>query len=340
MAIRLRRRTVLRLRLFASFALTYALFGTLWQFITDGNITPLGPALGLMFGVILALLEESNIVSFTRSMSFSSAVLVKSIIYLAFIAVPWSLAGLAAGLMDGKTLIEFVDWIFSSEFLGQIVLVYLFHLIFVFFRHLNSLLGPKTLFRYVSGKYHHPRVEKRVFMFLDLKSSTMLAETLGGEQYFSLLNTLFRDMSEPILERYAEIYQYIGDEVVLTWPADVGLRDANCIRLFIEILAEIHSRRDYYMTHFGHVPEFKAGLHYGDVITAEIGDLKKEIVYNGDVLNTTARIQSMCNQFNQRLIASDSLVSALELPEFIEPNPLGHVELRGKAEAMALVALA
>ncbi len=94
------------------------------------------------------------------------------------------------------------------------------------------------------------------------------------------------------------------------------------------------------MTHFGHVPEFKAGLHYGDVITAEIGDLKKEIVYNGDVLNTTARIQSMCNQFNQRLIASEALVSALELPEFIEPSVLGHVELRGKAEAMALVALA
>ena len=79
-------------------------------------------------------------------------------------------------------------------------------------------------------------------MFLDMKSSTTLAETLGGQQYFSLLNTFFRDISEPILERGAEIYQYIGDEVVLTWPVESGFWDANCIRVFFEILAEIEHR--------------------------------------------------------------------------------------------------
>lgn len=340
MAIQLRRRTVIRLQSFTLLALTYTLFGTSWEYVTDAKITLLGPGIGLTFGVIFALLEESKIVSFTRSMSFSVAVLVKSVIYLAIIAVPWSLAGLGGGLLKGKTLSDFAMWILSAEFLGQIVLIYLFHLVVVFFRQLNRLLGPKTLLRYVSGKYHHPRVEKRVFMFLDLKSSTMLAESIGGEKYFSLLNTFFLDISEPILERSAEIYQYIGDEVVLTWPAEVGLRDANCIRVFIEILAEIHSRRDYYLSEFGHVPEFKAGVHFGEVITAEIGDIKKEIVYNGDVLNTTARIQSMCNPFDQILIASEALVSALELPEFIKPRSLGDVTLRGKAEPIPLVALA
>ena len=87
------------------------------------------------------------------------------------------------------------------------------------------------------------------------------------------------------------------------------------------------------------MPAFKAGLHFGDVITAEIGDLKKEIVYNGDVLNTTARIESMCNEYDQQLIASEELVSHLELPNFIAPKSLGPVVLRGKADPISLIAL-
>ena len=75
-------------------------------------------------------------------------------------------------------------------------------------------------------------------MFLDIKSSTTLAETLGGQKYFSLLNTFFRDISEPILEREAEIYKYVGDEVILTWSVEMGFRDASCIRVFFDILAE------------------------------------------------------------------------------------------------------
>jgi adenylate cyclase len=176
-------------------------------------------------------------------------------------------------------------------------------------------------------------------MFLDLKSSTTLAEKLGGQKYFSLLNTFFRDISEPILEREAEIYQYVGDEVVLTWPVKSGFSGANCIRVFFEILAEVERRREYYETEFGNVPEFKAGVHFGDVITAEVGDLKKEIVYNGDVLNTTARIESMCNKYNQQLIASEELVSHLELPVFVAAKPLGPVTLRGKADTIPLIAL-
>ena len=176
-------------------------------------------------------------------------------------------------------------------------------------------------------------------MFLDMKSSTTLAETLGSQKSFSLLNTFFRDISEPILEREAEIYQYVGDEVVLTWPVEIGFRDANCIQVFFDILAEIEGRREYYEAKFGLVPAFKAGLHFGDVITAEIGDLKKEIVYNGDVLNTTARIESMCNEYDQQLIASEELVSHLELPNFIEAKSLGPVFLRGKADTIALIAL-
>jgi adenylate cyclase len=81
-------------------------------------------------------------------------------------------------------------------------------------------------------------------------------------------------------------------------------------------------------------------VHLGEVITAEIGDLKKEIVHNGDVLNTAARIQSMCNELGRRFVASNQLIQALVVPEDVSIDPLGPATLRGKAEPMELVALA
>lgn len=340
MLVQLPRRTILRIRSLVGIAGLFIIVGFLWELIADRAITLAGVGIGLTIGLALAVMEESRLASFTRSMPFTRAILVKSAVYLVAMSVPLLISGFIGGYFSGLTLSDYFIWIASFDFLLKLLAIFVSYLVFIFFRHLNRLLGPKTLMRYLTGRYHHPSIETRIFMFLDIKSSTQIAERLDKESYFSLLNTFFRDISEPILERRAEIYQYIGDEIVLTWPLEDGLKDANCIRVFIEIAAAIHAKRHHYMEQFGVVPTFKAGLHYGDVVTAEIGDLKKEIVYNGDVLNTTARIEGVCNRFDRQLIASEALVSVIQLPEFTTPEPLGPVDLRGKAEPVELVALA
>ncbi len=335
----LRRRTVKRIQSMVWFAVVYTAIGSLWEYIEMSQVTFDGPGAGLAVGLTLAILENSRVFEFTSPMSFSAAIFVKSLIYLGVIAIPVCAVGFFFGLVGGLTMADFRDWVFSADLVVQLVIIYGIHLVVIFVRHLNKLLGPGTLVRYISGKYHKPSVEQRVFMFLDLKSSTTLAEAMGEERYYAFLNACFRDMTEPILERSAEIYQYVGDEVILTWPLDAGMRDANCIRVFVEILAQMHSRREYYMREYGHVPEFKAGIHFGDVIAAEIGDIKKEISYYGDVLNTAARIQAKCNELGHLLIATQELVAALELPRFVKPEALGAVALRGKSEATELVGL-
>ena len=84
------------------------------------------------------------------------------------------------------------------------------------------------------------------------------------------------------------------------------------------------------MREFGTIPQFKAGIHYGHVIVGQIGDLKREIVYNGDVLNTTSRIQELCNTYNQDLLISRKLLLQLELDQNYKQNYYGKVKLRGK----------
>jgi len=64
---------------------------------------------------------------------------------------------------------------------------------------------------------------------------------------------------------------------------------------FFAMKEDLRKRADWYNKDFGLLPAFKAGLHFGKVTTGEIGALKKEIIFTGDVLNTTARIQGLCN---------------------------------------------
>ena len=210
----LRRRSVLRIRTFALFSLTYGVVGLFWEYIETGYFSIEGPFVGVAVGMTLAALEETKIGRITRAMPFTKAIVIKSALYLAVLAIPVLITGFIGGLLQGSAIRDFASWVMSADFPLTLLIIYPIHLVVSFARNLNRLLGPQTLLRYLLGTYHRPRVERRIFMFLDMKSSTTLAETLGGQKYFSLLNTFFRDISEPILVREAEIYQYVGDSHV------------------------------------------------------------------------------------------------------------------------------
>ena len=173
-------------------------------------------------------------------------------------------------------------------------------------------------------------------MFLDVKSSTRIAEQLGHKRYYAWLNQFFQEISVPVLQTRAEVYQYVGDEVVFTWETAHGLENANCLKIFYLIKNSVHKNRNTYLMKYGVVPEFKAGLHYGNVISAQIGDIKREIVYNGDVLNTTARIQEQCNTLQQELLTSGSLLDRLELNNMFLAEKLDETKLRGKEMLMEI----
>ena len=167
-------------------------------------------------------------------------------------------------------------------------------------------------------------------MFLDMKSSTTIAEQLGHVRFYTLLNELFHEISEPILQTKAEIYQYVGDEVILTWEIEPGLKNSNCLKAFFMFQQSLVKNSGNYKKNFGVKPEFKAGLHFGKVVSAQIGDLKREIVYNGDVLNTAARIRSECNTYQRDCLVSGPLMKRLKELNGFTWERLDAVTLRGK----------
>lgn len=232
-------------------------------------------------------------------------------------------------------------WSFLSNFAFWSVEIYIACIIGIslFFTEVRENLGQGVLHNFLTGKYHAPTEEERIFMFLDMKSSTNIAEKLGHVKYFELLKEYYADLSDAIIMYSGEVYQYIGDEVVVSWTIKNGLTKANCIECFFEMKQVLESESKKYNSKYGVLPTFKAGFHLGRITTGEIGVLKKEIIFTGDVLNTTARIQALCNAHNTDLLVSSSLIEKLELKAMYKIHRLGKTQLRGRDEEIELYSI-
>ena len=292
---------------------------------------------GMIAGFILVFFLRGRF----RHKSYGISVFLNTLILVLILMV---LIGLGVSIYDSKimgfsffTLSRMLGFYGSYFFLKTLV----FWLIIIFLTNLvldvDEKYGVGVLRNLIMGKYHHPREEERIFMFLDMKGSTTIAEKIGHIQFFELLNDFFRDITDPILFSNGNIYQYIGDEVVIFWKMKRGIKNANCIRCYYNIREAISYKKDYYLANYGVMPEFKAGLHCGKVTIGEIGVLKRDIVFSGDVLNTTARIQSLCNEYGVKILASKLLLDKIPLPpDSIETRKIGDISLKGKTKKVVL----
>jgi adenylate cyclase len=207
------------------------------------------------------------------------------------------------------------------------------------FLQMNSKFGHGVFWNIIRGKYNTPKDENRIFMSLDINSSTALAEKLGDEKYHELLKEFFADITNPVLDNKGEIYQYVGDEVIVAWKYEDGIADNQCVKCFFDMKNSLERKKEKYLNRYGLVPSFKAGIHWGKVIVGEIGIIKRDITYSGDVMNTTSRIRNKCKEFDVEVIASADLLATLSLNESYITKPLGAIKLRGKEKEVLLSAL-
>lgn len=275
--------------------------------------------------------------------TFLLNVLFNSFLYTLFMIVPttislWAMSTFSNGL-GSSDFSHRINKLLAGPIYQFAGIFFAWTLVALSVRAISRKLGPGVLLNLIRGYYYQPRSEERIFMFLDLRDSTTHAETLGDEKFSALLRDFFNDITDPLIETRGEVSHYIGDEVVLTWRPKHGLRDSNVIRLFYYFREVLNKRSKYYIEQYGFIPQFKAGAHMGSVIATEVGQLKSEIVFLGDVLNTTARIQSTCNELGADLLISDDLSNKLPLDIWYLKVPVGAVELKGKAQQVALNAI-
>ena len=135
------------------------------------------------------------------------------------------------------------------------------------------------------------------------------------------------------------IYQYVGDEVVVAWDYKEGIEAQHCLKCFFDIKTILAGKGNHYKEQYGRVPSFKAGFHSGNVVAGEVGIVKRDITYSGDVLNTTARILGKCSELKEEILVSSDLLSLLNIGKEYKSQLLGNVALKGKSREVSIHAL-
>jgi adenylate cyclase len=201
---------------------------------------------------------------------------------------------------------------------------------------LRRMLGQNALLNFFMGRYFKPVEEERIFMFLDLSSSTEIAEKIGHLKFHAFLNEFFYDITDAIVGAEGEIYKYVGDEVIVSWRVMDRIKNSRCIQSFFEIQKSIEGKKDKYLNKFGYIPHFRAGIHCGPVIVGEMGDYKREIAFLGDTVNTTARIQAACKEYESDLLVSSEFLKKLFLASDYIVKSIGEIRLKGKEISVEL----
>ncbi len=226
---------------------------------------------------------------------------------------------------------------FTREMIAHIVYVVIMSFGINFFLQVNRKMGKGVLFNLFVGKYHKPVEEKRIIMFIDLTSSSSIAEILTPRLYSSFIKDFFYDIDDIVEQNKGSIFQFVGDEAVIVWKMKEGIENNNCLKMFFEIEKRIRSKSDYYKNKYNIIPEFKAGIHYGNVIVTEVGGSKQEIAYHGDATNTAARIRSVCNSYDKKLLTSAELISIMsDIDEHYTVTPTGVTSFKGKNNVLGL----
>lgn len=236
----------------------------------------------------------------------------------------------------GKSFEEYIIFVQQHFFSGTYLNIFSFGLIISVGINLVSFIrnkiGTRIFLPIIIGRYHNPKEENRIFIFIDLKSSVEIAEKLEPIQYSKFLQDCFIDLEELIIKYKGNVYQFVGDECVITWKIKKKTDFNNPIRLFYSYKNLLLSKENYYIKTHGTLPTFKGAVHTGIVSTAEVGaDIKSDIAFHGDVLNTTARVLELCKQYNEDLLITGKMEEGIKQidPKFnITFKDI--VQLRGK----------
>lgn len=299
---------------------------------------------GFVFGSTFFLLEF--IARRIRLRVFLLQIFVQSLLIALNIAISFSFVGILIAAVIGRAslfdpaLYRRLFEIVKPEFVvGAISVGLLLAFVINSIVAVSKKLGPGVLWNWMTGKYYSPREEELVVMFLDMKDSTTIAESLGTLKFSALVRDFFSDLTEPLQSTGAYVSHYIGDEAVIYWYPQAAVKKSACLRLVPAFQAALQAKSADYTRKYGFMPEFKAGAHIGMVVATEVGDIKSEVVFHGDTLNTAARIQGLCGEESEQFLISSELAERVGEDSRFEIKLLGNRLVKGRAKEIGIFAV-
>jgi adenylate cyclase len=328
-----------RLRLFAIIVVAGVVASVVFG-LAQGYTSLRGIAVGVSYGILLTVpiagislfLLPGPMRSWLGGLSFTANLMMRSAIFAAII-LPiqfFQLGSVVAGVrVDPTHKGLWIAIVFS------VVCVILANLII----GIANIIGPRAFLNFVTGRYHKPVEENRFVLFVDIAGSTGLAERLGGVGIHRLLDRTFRLLTLAVVDYRGEVLDYVGDEVIVTWREARGAIECRPLRCFMAMREELARASDQLEREFGAVPRIRGSLHFGSVIIGEIGDVKRAIVFNGDVMNTAARLEELSRNVDGGFLVSRAAMERFNSPPPFAIRDLGRLPIRGRVDGIDVVGI-
>ena len=202
-------------------------------------------------------------------------------------------------------------------------------------RYLPPQLSEKILA--ARGRLDGERKQVTV-LFADMKGYTPLAEALGEEGAYQLMEQVYAEMIPPVHDYEGTVQELTGDGILALFGAPVAIEDApvRACRAALEIQSRMRALGAKLQAERGVRPQVRIGIHTGPVVVGTVGaDLKMEFKAVGDTVNLAARLESMAEPGT--ILISEATGRLVE--GYVESSFLGEREVKGKAEAQRVYRL-
>lgn len=328
-----------KLRYYAAIIVVGTLTG-LAANLAQGRSSPASMLVGAVYGFLMCIsiggLElfvfDGRMRDWLNDLSFTANLVVRSAIYAVIIM-------LIQAFQSGEAIValprEPSSQSFLFGFISSAVISVLMNLGF----GIANIIGPRALKNFLTGRYHSPVEENRFVLFVDIAGSTGLAERLGGIGIHRFLDRTFRLLTVAVVDYRGEVLSYVGDEVIVTWPEGSGAIDCRPLQCFMAMRDALANASPRFQREFGAAPKIRGSLHFGPVIVGEIGDVKRAIVFNGDVMNTTARLEALSRDVDGGFIASRAAMAQFRSAPPFAIRDLGRLPIRGRADGIDVVGI-
>jgi len=304
----------------------------------QGYTSPTAIAVGITYGLILSLsiggisqfVLEGPMRMWLGGLSFTANMVVRSAIYAA-ILIPTQYYQLGSVLLGQPTVPSMRDFWIAMAFSVVVVINLVLGI--------TNIIGPRAFLNFFIGRYHTPVEENRFVLFVDIAGSTSLAERLGGIAIHRLLDHTFRLLTLSVVDYRGEVLNYVGDEVIVTWPERSGAIACRPLFCFMAMRDELLRASSQLEREFGAAPRIRGSLHFGPVIVGEIGDVKRAIVFNGDVMNTAARLEELSRNVEGGFLASRAAMDRFNSAPPFAVRDLGRLPIRGRGDGIDVVGI-
>jgi adenylate cyclase len=175
-------------------------------------------------------------------------------------------------------------------------------------------------------------------LLTDLRNSTPLAELLGADGMLELLNQVFELENRAVFEADGSLEKPVGDQFLAYWGAPEPQPDAadRAVRAALALIESMEAFRASCETQVRRLFGYGVALHAGRSLIGNIGSAQF-FHYGpvGDVLNATARIESLTKYYGVLMIMTREVYSKLTAPPCA--RVLDEVIVKGKSSPLELI---